>query len=66
VAKLYPTLAANRDYTSIVSERHYERIKGLVDDARSHGAKVVEINPAHETLDAATRRSHRPWCSTRA
>jgi coniferyl-aldehyde dehydrogenase len=56
VAKLYPTLAGNRDYSSIVSDRHYARLTGLVQDARSSGAKIVEINPAGEKLDPATRK----------
>jgi coniferyl-aldehyde dehydrogenase len=56
VAKLYPTLAANRDYSSIVNERHYIRLAGLVADARSSGARIVEINPANEKLDPATRK----------
>jgi coniferyl-aldehyde dehydrogenase len=56
VAGLYPSLEANRDYTSIVSERHYARLNGLVADARSHGATIVEINPAGETLGPASRK----------
>ena len=56
VAKLYPTLAANRDYTSIVNERHYERLQGLLADAKSRGAHLVELNPAGETLDPAARK----------
>jgi coniferyl-aldehyde dehydrogenase len=56
VAKLYPTLAANRDYSSIVSERHYARLNALVEDARASGARVIAINPAGETLDPATRK----------
>jgi coniferyl-aldehyde dehydrogenase len=56
VAKMYPTLAANPDYTSIVNDRHYGRIAGYVDEAKSKGASVVEINPAKETLDAAKRK----------
>ncbi len=55
-AKLYPTLAGNADYTSIVSERHYARLAGLVADAKARGARVVEINPAGETLDPAARK----------
>jgi coniferyl-aldehyde dehydrogenase len=54
VTKLYPTLAANPDYTSIVNDRHFARLTGLVEDARTRGAKVVEMNPASETLDAAS------------
>ncbi|MBD2749065.1 coniferyl aldehyde dehydrogenase [Microvirga sp. BT688] len=56
VASLYPTLAANPDYTGIVSERHHARLRHLIDDARERGAQVHEINPGGETLDAAQRK----------
>ena len=48
VAKMYPNLKDNPDYTSIVNERHYERLNGYLDDAKGKGADVVEINPADE------------------
>ena len=50
ISRMYPTLASNPDYTSIVADRHYERINGLIDDARQKGARVVEINPAGEEV----------------
>jgi acyl-CoA reductase-like NAD-dependent aldehyde dehydrogenase len=50
VAKLYPTLAANPDYTAIVNDRHRARLAGYLDDARARGATVVELNPANEDL----------------
>jgi len=56
VGRLYPTLAANRDYSSIVNERHYARLTALVEDARASGATVVEINPSGEKLDPSTRK----------
>jgi coniferyl-aldehyde dehydrogenase len=56
VGRLYPTLKDNPDYTSIVNERHYERIRELVADARTHGATVREINPAREVLEASGRK----------
>ena len=56
VAKMYPKLAANPDYTSIINERHYARLRAYVDDAKERGAKVVEINPAKETLGPAERK----------
>ncbi|MEQ9450112.1 MAG: coniferyl aldehyde dehydrogenase [Pseudomonadales bacterium] len=48
VSKMYPTLLDNPDYTSIVNERHFERINSYVEQARAKGAQVVEINPANE------------------
>lgn len=47
VRALYPTGPTSDNYTSIVNERHYRRLLGLLDDARAKGARVVEvgINP---------------------
>ena len=56
VAKMYPTLAANPDYTSIISDRHYARLRAYLDEAKERGAKIVEINPGKETLDPAKRK----------
>jgi coniferyl-aldehyde dehydrogenase len=55
VAKLYPTLAANPDYTSIVNEKHHARLKSYVDDAKSRGANVIEVNPAGESLEGTRK-----------
>lgn len=51
VAAMYPTLKDNPDYSSVVNARHHDRLKGLVEDARAKGARIVEINPANEHLD---------------
>jgi len=48
VAKMFPSLLDNDDYTSIVNQRHYDRLNGYLDDARQKGAQVIEINPADE------------------
>jgi acyl-CoA reductase-like NAD-dependent aldehyde dehydrogenase len=51
VAALYPTLARNDDYTSIVNLRHFERLKSYLDDATARGAAVLPISPANEPLE---------------
>jgi coniferyl-aldehyde dehydrogenase len=56
VAKMHPTLASNPDYTSLINDRHAERVRGYVDDARRKGAEIVEINPAGEAFDPASRK----------
>lgn len=48
VRKMYPTLLDNPDYTSVINQRHHERLTGYVEEARAAGARVVEINPAGE------------------
>ena len=57
VTKMYPTLLDNPDYTSVINERHYDRITEYVNEARAHGAEVVEINPADE--DFRQQRNHK-------
>ncbi|MCK0128274.1 coniferyl aldehyde dehydrogenase [Erythrobacter sp. F6033] len=56
VANLYPTLLENDDYASIVSDRHFERLQGLVEDAREQGAEVIEVNPGNEDFANANQR----------
>ena len=51
VARMYPTLANNPDYTSIVNPRHLERLKGYLHDAVARGATVLPMSPANESLE---------------
>jgi len=55
VRSLYPTLAANPDFTAVVDERHRARLRGLVDDAVRAGARAVPLNPADENLEGTGR-----------
>ncbi len=56
VARLYPTLATNPDYSSIINDAHFKRLTGLLDDARARGARVVDINPGDESFPRAGRK----------
>ncbi|MGH8972286.1 MAG: coniferyl aldehyde dehydrogenase [Acidimicrobiia bacterium] len=38
--RMYPRLAGNDDYTSVVNDAHYQRLCGWVDEARASGAHV--------------------------
>ena len=53
---MYPTLLDNDDYTAIVSDRHFARLKGLIEDAREKGAEVIEVNPAGEDFSNSNQR----------
>jgi coniferyl-aldehyde dehydrogenase len=55
-AAMYPRVLDNDDYASIVSDRHFERLQGLVEDARGKGAEVIEVNPAGEDFANANQR----------
>ncbi len=48
VAKLFPTLKDNQDYTSVLNARHFERLNGYVNEARAAGVEVTELNVAGE------------------
>lgn len=57
VKKMFKDIKDNPDYTSIVNQRHYDRLTGYIEDAKAKGAKVVEINPANE--DFSQQQHHR-------
>ena len=38
----------NPDYTSVINEKHYDRLNDLIEDAKEKGAEVKVINPANE------------------
>jgi coniferyl-aldehyde dehydrogenase len=60
VGAMFPTIKDNPDYTAVIAERHYERIKGYVEDARAKGAEIVEINPAGEDFSQQEHRKIPP------
>ncbi len=55
VARLYPSLRDNPDYTAIISDRHYQRLRDMIAEARDAGADIVEVNPARERFDATRK-----------
>ena len=57
VTKMLPTMKDNPDYTSIVNQRHYDRLNSYIEDAKNKGAKIVEINPANE--DFSQQQAHK-------
>jgi coniferyl-aldehyde dehydrogenase len=54
---MFPTIVSNADYCSSVNEANFDRVVGLIDDARDGGAQVESVAPTGETLpDRATRK----------
>ena len=51
IGEMFKDLKYNDDYTSVINERHYDRINELVSDAKDKGAEVVQINPADEDFE---------------
>lgn len=48
ISAMFPTLKDNPDYTSVINQRHFDRLNGYLDDAKAKGAEIVELNPAKE------------------
>jgi coniferyl-aldehyde dehydrogenase len=54
--RAYPAIAANPDYASIISDRHFHRLERIVREAESAGARVLR----HSDADAAASRKIGP------
>jgi coniferyl-aldehyde dehydrogenase len=52
--RLYPDPLHNEDYSTIINARHFDRLTGYVEDARSRGAHVVPLTAS--SADAASRK----------
>lgn len=51
----YPRLLNNPDYTSIINDRQYQRLRELLADAKAKGAEVIPLNPADESYDGTRK-----------
>jgi coniferyl-aldehyde dehydrogenase len=64
MAKLYPDFARNRDYTSIISDRHFARLTRLAEEAAAAGATLHPLagpsDRGAEPGDAALSASGAP------
>jgi coniferyl-aldehyde dehydrogenase len=52
--RLHPTVAGNPDVTSVATERHFQRLQALLDEARGQGAHVIALSD--EAMVPGTRR----------
>ncbi len=54
---MFGSIVGNDDYCSSVNQANYERVVGLIDDARTHGARLHTVAPEGESLpDPVTRK----------
>jgi coniferyl-aldehyde dehydrogenase len=54
---MFPAIVSNDDYCSSVNDANYDRVLGLIDDARANGAHVEAVAPGRESLpDRASRK----------
>ncbi|HEY4015491.1 MAG TPA: coniferyl aldehyde dehydrogenase [Polyangiaceae bacterium] len=55
IARMYPTLRDNPDYTSIIDDKQLARLRAYIEDAKERGARVVEVNPAGESFEGTRK-----------
>src|SRR5690606_11610369 len=55
-ASFYPTIEDNDDFTSIINERHYRRLRSYIADAEAKGATIVRLTGEGEAEDETKRR----------
>lgn len=53
---MYPTVLANPDYTSVINDRHHQRLTAWLADAEAKGARVEVVNPAGEDFGGSNSR----------
>ncbi|MDX1669220.1 MAG: coniferyl aldehyde dehydrogenase [Limnobacter sp.] len=51
LAQQYPRIADNADVTCVISKRHRARLQQLLEDAKTKGATLIELNPAKESFE---------------
>jgi coniferyl-aldehyde dehydrogenase len=56
VKAFYPSLESNPDYTAIINDHHYQRVRRYLDEAKAKGARLIELNPAQEELTPQARK----------
>jgi len=57
IAEQYPTVQGNPDFVACINERHYDRVKGYIEEALKKGARVVPLCPAGEEF--SDRKNHK-------
>ena len=60
VRHMYPTIRDNDEYTAMINQKHYDRVLGMIEDAKSKGGEVIEINPADENFSQQEHRKIPP------
>jgi coniferyl-aldehyde dehydrogenase len=54
--RMFGTDPGNKDYTSIISDRHYARLEGLLADAAAKGARILQAAQPDDPAWKSTRK----------
>ena len=56
LAQAFPTYINNSEYSAIINDRSYDRILGMLTEARQRGTRLITINPNNELVPDVKRR----------
>jgi coniferyl-aldehyde dehydrogenase len=57
IAEQFPSVQGNPDFVSCINVRHYDRVKGYIDEARQQGTRIVALCPEGEAI--SSREEHK-------
>lgn len=57
IAQQFPTVQGNPDFVACINERHYDRVKGYIEEASGNGTRVIPLCPPGEEF--STRAEHK-------
>jgi coniferyl-aldehyde dehydrogenase len=57
IAEQFPTVQGNPDFVACINERHYDRVKGYIEEASAKGARVIPLCPPGEAF--SSRAEHK-------
>lgn len=60
LAAMFPAITGNDDYCSSVNVANFDRVVGLIEDARAKGAQIQSVVPPGEVLPDRTARKIAP------
>jgi coniferyl-aldehyde dehydrogenase len=57
IAEQFPTVQGNPDFVACINDRHYDRVKGYIDEARDKGTRIIPLCPEGEEF--SNRKDHK-------
>lgn len=52
IAEQFPTIQGNPDFVSCINQRHFERVKSYIEEARDQGTRIEALCPKGEELSS--------------
>jgi coniferyl-aldehyde dehydrogenase len=52
IAEQYPTVQDNPDFVACINERHFDRVKAYIEEARDQGSRIIPLCPEGEEFSS--------------